>query len=109
MELINTSNSIEDKYVIYSIIKAYNYETIQGQITLGFIIPIEEFEKICNDSKINFQKECFYIDYNRAKEIKLLLNLLWSSRESLFYFFKDNYIKEAFVFLVKKKETGIYL
>lgn len=110
LELINTSNSIEDKYVIYSVIKVFNYETSQGEITMGLINPIEEFERICNDFKINFQNECSYIDYNKAKEIKLLSFMLWGSRESLFYFFKNNYIKEAFDFFSeKKKETGIYL
>ena len=69
LELINTSNSIEDKYVIYSVIKVFNYETSQGEITMGLINPIEEFERICNDFKINFQNECSYIDYNKAKEI----------------------------------------
>ena len=72
LELINTSNSKEDKYVIYSVIKVLNYETSQGEITIELINPIEEFEKICNDFKINFQNECSYNDYNKAKEIKLL-------------------------------------
>ena len=111
--LINSSNSIEDKHVIYLLIKIHQYETSEGEVTSGLINPIEEFEKICQDFEIKFQNECSFIDYNKAKEIKLSTFMLWGSKESLFQFFKDNNIKEAFDYFNKnianKKTTGIYL
>ena len=111
--LINSSNSVNDKHAIYLVIKVHKYETSQEEIEMGLINPIEEFEKICHDFEINCQNECSFIDYNKAKEIKLSLFMLWGSMESLFQFFKDNNIKEAFDYFSKnyenKKRAGIYL
>jgi len=111
--LISPSNSIEDKYVIYLVITVHQYETSEGETTKGVINPIEEFEKICQDFEINFQNECSFIDYNKANKIKLSTFMIWGSKESLFQFFKDNKIKEAFDYFSKnnekKKRAGIYL
>ena len=108
-----SSNSVKDKHVIYLVIKIHQYETSEGEVTNGLINPIEEFEKICQDFEIKFQNECSFIDYNKAKEIKLSTFMLWGSKESLFQFFKDNNIKEAFDYFnknyVNKKAAGIYL
>ena len=112
LELINGSNSLDDKYVIYSAIKAFKYETSQEEITMGLINPIEEFEKICYDFKIKFENECSFIDYNKAKEIKLTSFMLWGSKKSLIHFFEYNNIKVAldyFSLNENKNKTGIYI
>jgi len=102
--LISSSNSVEDKYVIYLMITVHQYETSEGETTKGVINPIEEFEKICHDFEIHFQNECSFIDYNKANEIKLSTFMLWGSKESLFQFFKFNKIKEAYDYFSKNNE-----
>ena len=113
LNIINSVNSIDDNYLLYSTIKVFKYETSQGEISLGLINPIDEFERICTDFKISYENECSFIDYNEAKQIKLSTFMLWGSAESLYQFFKENNIKEALSYFNKdeenQKNAGIYL
>ena len=59
---------MDDNYLFYSAIEVYKYETSQREITIGLINPIEQFEKICCDFKINFENECTFIDFNQAND-----------------------------------------
>ena len=102
--------SSTDKYLFYSMIEIYNYETSQDEITTGLQNPINEFQKLCDDFKINCQNNCTFIDYNEAYKYKLSSFMIWGSKESLYQFFKDNNIKEALNYFEKNNDKeGIYL
>ena len=113
LNIISQNNSLDDNYLLYSAIEAFKYETSQGEITVGLINPIEQFKKICDDFKINYENECTFIDYDQAKKIELSTFMLWGSKESLNQFFKYNKINNACKYFNEnkeiKKKPGIYL
>ena len=114
LDSLNNTIDITDEYLIYCVIETYKYETSQGEITVGIINPICQFERICLDFNINFKKDCTFIDYDEAKKIKLEAFMLWGSKESLYSFFNHNNIKKALDYFYNQKikdekKAGIYL
>ena len=108
IELIN----LDGEYNIYSMIELYNYETSQEDIASGLINPINEFQKLCKDFNIDFEKDGTYIDYKQAIKIKISTSMLWGTKESLEQFFIENGINNAISYFNQaetKDKAGIYL
>ena len=107
---------IEDKYSpFYCLIEIFEYQTSQKEITYGFQNPQNEFQKICDYFNINFNFEnnSSFIDYNKAKEIKISSFMIWGTQEGLYKFLEDLKIQKEFDDFLKKEEkqdkAGIYL
>ena len=103
-----------DKYSqFYCVIEIFKYQTSQKEITYGLKNSINEFQKICDDFKINYENECFFIEYNEAKNIKLSSFMLWGTKEGLNHFLKTIKQEKNFEEYINKNQNkdkeGIYL
>ena len=110
--IITESINLKGEYELYSLIELYDYETSQEDMTSGLINPINEFKKLCEDFKIDFQNEGTYINFNQAFKIKMYSSMLWGTKESIRQFFTDKGINNALTYFEKKerdKKAGIYL
>ena len=104
--------SLDGEYNIYSMIELYNYETSQEDIASGLRNPINEFQKLCKDFNIDFEKDGTFIDYQKATKIKISTSMLWGTKESLEQFFIENGINNAISYFKHaevKDKAGIYL
>lgn len=113
LDLDITPKLLEDKYLLYLAFEVYKYETSQGEITMGLINPLDQFERICVDFKIDCQNECTFIDYNQAKKIELSSFIVWDTKSSLYQFFKYNNIQSIIYFKQedesKKKSWNLFM
>jgi len=97
-------NSVDDKYLFYSVIEVFEYQTSQKEMTYGLKNSVNEFKRICSDFNIKFENECSYIDYNEAKKKEMSSFMIWGNKKGLNQFLKEKNILNSFYDFINKND-----
>jgi len=97
-------NSFDDKYLFYSVIEVFEYQTSQKEMTYGLKNSVNEFKRICSDFNIKFENECSYIDYNEAKKKEMSSFMIWGNKKGLNQFLKEKNILNSFYDFINKND-----